>query len=70
MAKMKGYADFDEYLQAQRPKNQAIIRALRGFVKRAQPGLSESVRVLRHFFVDRSHSGSSFWEVNPGDRPA
>jgi hypothetical protein len=23
-----------------------------------------------HFFVDRSHSGRSFWEVNPGDRPA
>jgi hypothetical protein len=23
-----------------------------------------------HFFVDRTHSGQSFWEVNPGDRPA
>jgi hypothetical protein len=21
-----------------------------------------------HFFVDRSHTGRSFWEVNPGDR--
>ena len=42
--KMKTYASFDEYLKDQSPKNQAIIRALRRFVKRAQPGLDEAVK--------------------------
>jgi hypothetical protein len=42
--KMKAYADFDEYLADQRPKNRAIIRALRRFVKRVQPGLAEGVK--------------------------
>ena len=42
--KMKAYASFDEYLEAQSPKNQAIIRALRRFVKRIAPKLSESVK--------------------------
>jgi hypothetical protein len=41
---MKAYADFDEYLEDQSPKNQAIIRALRRFVKRVEPGLSEAVK--------------------------
>jgi len=42
--KMKAYASFDEYLKDQSPKNQAIIRALRRFVKRVQPGLDEDVK--------------------------
>lgn len=41
---MKAYANFDEYLEAQSPKNQAIIRALRKFVKRVDPRLSEAVK--------------------------
>jgi hypothetical protein len=44
MRKMKAYASFDEYLEAQSPKNQAIIRALRRFVNRAEPELSEAVK--------------------------
>ena len=44
MGKMKVYANFDEYLKAQSPKNQAIIRALRRFVKRIEPKLSEAVK--------------------------
>ena len=42
--KMKAYANFDEYLEAQSPKNQIIIRALRSFVKRIAPKLSEAVK--------------------------
>jgi hypothetical protein len=42
--KMKGYASFDDYLEDQTPKNQVIIRALRKFVKRVQPGLDEAVK--------------------------
>jgi hypothetical protein len=41
---MKAYASFDAYLKDQSPKNQAIIRALRRFVKSAQPELSEAVK--------------------------
>ena len=44
MRRMKAYASFDDYLGGQRPKNQAIIRALRDFVKRAEPELSETVK--------------------------
>ena len=44
MRKMKAYASFDEYLEAQSPKNQEIIRALRKFVKRIEPKLSEAVK--------------------------
>jgi hypothetical protein len=44
MKKMKSYASFDDYLKDQNPRNQAIIRALRRFVKRIEPGLSESVK--------------------------
>ena len=44
MRKMKAYASFDEYAADQSPKNQAIIRALRRFVKRVEPGLSEAVK--------------------------
>jgi hypothetical protein len=42
--KMKAYATFDEYLADQVPQNQAIIRALRKFVKRVAPQLQESVK--------------------------
>lgn len=42
--KMKKYASFDDYLSDQAPKNQAIIRALRKFVKRMEPELEESVK--------------------------
>ncbi|MGH2363003.1 MAG: DUF1801 domain-containing protein [bacterium] len=44
MKRMKAYVSFDAYLGGQSPKNQAIIRALRRFVKRVQPGLSETVK--------------------------
>jgi len=44
MATMKSYATFDDYLQAQPPTNQAIIRALRRFVKAVAPALTESVK--------------------------
>lgn len=42
--KMKKYASFDDYLADQPSKNRSIIRALRRFVKRAEPGLEESVK--------------------------
>jgi hypothetical protein len=42
--KMKKYASFGDYLDDQPPKNRAIIRALRLFVKRVEPGLEESVK--------------------------
>jgi hypothetical protein len=41
---MKRYASFDNYLEDQDPKNQAIIRSLRRLVKRVAPGLSEAVK--------------------------
>jgi hypothetical protein len=44
MKRMKAYASFDDYLEAQSPENQAIIRALREFVRRTEPGLSEAVK--------------------------
>ena len=44
MKRMKTYASFDDYLMDQSPKNQAIIRALRRFVKRVEPELSEAVK--------------------------
>lgn len=42
--KMKVYASFDQYLADQGPRNQAVIRALRKFVKRSAPQLQESVK--------------------------
>jgi hypothetical protein len=42
--KMKAYASFEDYTADQSPRNQAIIRALRRFVKRVEPGLEESVK--------------------------
>ena len=44
MPKMKAYASFDAYLRDQGVKNQAIIRALRRFVRAAEPELIESVK--------------------------
>jgi hypothetical protein len=44
MKKMKAYSSFDDYLKDQSPRNRAIIRALRRFVKRVEPGLSEAVK--------------------------
>ena len=44
MKKMKAYASFDDYAADQSLKNQAIIRALRRFVRRVEPGLSEAVK--------------------------
>jgi hypothetical protein len=41
---MKAYASFDDYLEGQSPKNQVVIRALRQFVKRIEPELSEAVK--------------------------
>ena len=42
--KMKVYTSFEEYLAGQTPRNQAVIRALRTFVKRVAPQLQESVK--------------------------
>ena len=44
MKKMKAYASFDDYVADQSSRNQAIIRALRRFVKRVEPGLRETVK--------------------------
>ena len=44
MKRMKAYASFDDYVAGQRPQNRAIIGALRDFVKRVQPRLTEAVK--------------------------
>jgi hypothetical protein len=44
MRKMKAYASFDDYLAGQSPRNQAIIRTLRVFVRHVEPELSEAVK--------------------------
>ena len=44
MGKMKTYPSFDDYMKDQNPKNQAVIRALRRFVKRVEPKLNEAVK--------------------------
>lgn len=44
MPEMKKYASFDAYLQDQGPRNRAIIRALRRFVRSVAPGLTETVK--------------------------
>lgn len=54
MKKMKPYASFDAYLEDQSPKNQVIIRALRAFVKRAEPGLDETVKWGNGCWVGRN----------------
>ena len=54
MTRMKAYASFDDYLENQNPKNQVIIRALRQFVKRIEPGLSEAVKWGNGCWVGRN----------------
>ena len=44
MGKMKTYASFNDYLKDQNPKNQAVIGALRRFVRRVEPKLTEAVK--------------------------
>ena len=44
MGKMKPYASFNDYLKDQNPKNKAVISALRRFVKRVEPKLTEAVK--------------------------
>lgn len=41
---MKSHASFEAYLSAQPARNRALIRALRAFVARVQPGLTEGVK--------------------------
>ena len=54
MKRMKSYASFDDYLAGQVPRNRAIIGALRNFVKRVEPGLSEAVKWGNGCWVGRS----------------
>ena len=42
--RMKAYESFDDYQADQRPKNKSIIKALRAFVKRVEPALTETVK--------------------------
>ena len=42
--KMKSYPSFDHYLADHGAAQQAIIKALRRFVRRVEPGLTESVK--------------------------
>jgi hypothetical protein len=44
MPPMKSYASFDEYASDQSPENQVVIAALREFVGRTAPELTESVK--------------------------
>ena len=44
MPKMKAYETFDLYLADQPPKNKIIIKALRAFVKRTAPAVTEFVK--------------------------
>ena len=41
---MEAYASFDDYVAAQTPARQALIRGLRKLVKRGAPALVESVK--------------------------
>ena len=54
MTRMKAYASFNDYLEGQSSKNQVIIRALRQFVKRIEPGLSETVRWVNGCWVGKN----------------
>lgn len=66
MAKMKAYASFDLYLRDQSPRNRAVIRALRAFVRDSAPGLVEAVKwgngcwlsdgaPIAYVYADRDH---------------
>lgn len=54
MPPMKKYASFDHYLADQPPKNRTIIAALRSFVGRVEPGLTEAVKWGNGCWVGRS----------------
>jgi hypothetical protein len=54
MRRIQIYASFDDYLKDQSPKNQSIIRALRRFVKRVEPGLNEAVKWGNGCWIGRS----------------
>lgn len=49
---MKSYANFDTYLVDQPRKSQAVIRALRAFVRRVAPHLQETVKWGNGCWVD------------------
>ena len=81
--KMKTYASFDDYLDGQAPKNRAILRALRRFVKRTRPELTESVKwgngcwlgaggPVAYVYSDRGHVQFGFFNgaslKDPGGR--
>lgn len=64
--KMNSYESFDAYLRDQSASNQKIIRALRKFVARVEPGLVESVkygngcwlgegRPVAYVYADKDH---------------
>jgi hypothetical protein len=52
MGKMRSYPSFDAYLDAQAPRQQAIIRKVRAVVKRSAPRLVESVKWGNGCWVD------------------
>lgn len=54
MPRMKAYPSFDHYLADQKPRNRAIIAALRAFVKRIEPGLAEAVKWGNGCWVGKS----------------
>jgi hypothetical protein len=66
MGKMKKYASFDDYLADQPSKSQTIIRALRKFVKRAEPELQEAVMWGNGCWVkEKAAKGKTLKEKKP-----
>jgi uncharacterized protein YdhG (YjbR/CyaY superfamily) len=55
--KMKAYASFDDYLQNQSARHQDIIRVLRKFVKRVEPGLREAVKWWKRVLGRQERAG-------------
>jgi hypothetical protein len=66
MTKMKSYASFDLYLKDQRPKNQAVIRALRKFVRKVEPGLEEAVKWSNGCWVKGKQPVAYVYAGDPG----
>jgi hypothetical protein len=64
MAKRKKYESFDEYSNHQSPKNQAIIGALRPFVKRIKPKLKESVKWGNGCWIG-NNGPVAYWKYAP-----
>lgn len=52
MGKMKSYDSFADYVKDLSPKSRSIINALRRFVKRAQPELTEAVKWGNGCWID------------------